>query len=152
MIFIHRWLGIVLSLLFVVWFISGIGMMYAGGMPSLSRQARLEHLPALDFSRVRLTHLEAAEKAGLGTKPGAATLLNLMDRPAYRFSGVTVFADNGELFESVDQSQARTIASRFINLPETSLEYAGRIVSPDQWTIAERGQLPMYKFIAQDAT
>ena len=27
----HRYLGIVLGLLFVVWFASGIGMIYAGG-------------------------------------------------------------------------------------------------------------------------
>ena len=36
----HRYLGIALSLLFVVWFASGITMMYAGGMPRLTPDER----------------------------------------------------------------------------------------------------------------
>src|SRR2546426_5975011 len=101
-ILIHRWLGIVLSLLFVVWFISGIAMIYAGGMPSLTRETRLEHLPPLDLSKVKLNPSEAVEKAELGRPPAVVTLLNVMDRPAYRFGGsdpVTVFADTGDLLE-----------------------------------------------------
>ena len=47
----HRYLGIALSLLFVVWFASGITMMYAGGMPRLTPDERLERLPPLDLSR-----------------------------------------------------------------------------------------------------
>ena len=48
LILTHRYLGIVLSLLIVVWFASGIVMMYAGGMPRLAPQLRLERLPQLD--------------------------------------------------------------------------------------------------------
>lgn len=44
-IVLHRYLGIPLSFLFVIWFVSGIAMIYVGGMPSLSAQARLERLP-----------------------------------------------------------------------------------------------------------
>ena len=46
MILSHRYLGIALSLLFVVWFASGITMMYAGGMPRLTPDERLERLAA----------------------------------------------------------------------------------------------------------
>ena len=45
----HRYLGIALSLLFVVWFGSGITMMYAGGMPRLSGDERLERLAPVDL-------------------------------------------------------------------------------------------------------
>ena len=96
----HRYLGIGLGLLFVVWFASGIGMIYARGMPSLTDELRLERLAPLDLESVRVTPLEAAERAGLGESLGRVTLLTLMDRPAYRLGGggaATVFADTGEL-------------------------------------------------------
>src|SRR5262245_33803474 len=86
----HRYLGIALSLLFVVWFASGITMMYAGGMPRLVPDERLERLPPLDLSAVRLTPAEAAQKADVDA--GQTTLLTVMDRPAYRVNGTTVFA------------------------------------------------------------
>ena len=101
LILIHRYLGIPLSALFVLWFASGIVMMYAGGMPRLTPQLRLDRLPALDLSRVRLTPAEAAERANLGRMPDRASLLMVMDRPAYRFDGSTVFADTGDILEDI---------------------------------------------------
>ena len=69
LILTHRYLGLVLSLLFVVWFLSGIFMIYAGGMPRLNPAMRLERLPAIDFSAVRITPSEAAGRAELITPP-----------------------------------------------------------------------------------
>ena len=60
LIYTHRWLGIAGSLLFVVWFVSGIVMMYAG-MPSLTTEERLSHVAVLDLSRARVDVSEAAE-------------------------------------------------------------------------------------------
>jgi hypothetical protein len=152
MILIHRWLGIVLSLLFVVWFASGIAMIYAGGMPSLSREKRLEKMPALNLAQVRVTASDAVQKAELDRPPAAVTLLNVMDRPAYRFDGreATVFADTGEVLGGVGKTEALTIASRFLNLPEEKLHYAGLLTEPDQWTITEQRQLPMHKITVDD--
>jgi hypothetical protein len=48
----HRYLGIGIGLLFVVWFASGIGMMYARDMPSLTEELRLERLEPLDLEAV----------------------------------------------------------------------------------------------------
>ena len=59
----HRYLGIALSLLFVMWFVSGIAMIYAGGMPALTSEMRLRRMPALDFTKVRLAPAEAAHLA-----------------------------------------------------------------------------------------
>jgi hypothetical protein len=50
-------------MVFVVWFVSGIVMMYAGGMPELTPQLRLNRRPALDISRVNLTPRDAAKYA-----------------------------------------------------------------------------------------
>src|SRR5688572_28863732 len=117
LILIHRYLGIALSLLFVVWFISGIGMMYAGGMPRLTPQLRLERISALDLRAVKLTPSEAADAAGLERPPARVLLLTVTERPAYRFGGATVFADTGEVLEEVVPAEAIAIAGRFMKLP-----------------------------------
>lgn len=152
LILIHRYLGIGLCLLFVVWFVSGIGMIYAGGMPQLTQQARLEHLPALDFARVRLTVADAARQLESTQGGGRIVLSTILGRPAYRFGGAgTVFADTGEVLREVEPSQAITIAARFMNLPDEAVHHDRVLTSADQWTIGHRGQLPLYKIRVDDA-
>ncbi len=151
-ILIHRYLGMALSLLLAVWFISGIAMIYARGMPGLTPDSRLEHLPALDLSNIRLSPAEALEKAQL-ERPGRIVLLTIMERPAYRIGArgaVTVFADNGEFLEEVGRPEALKIASGFAGVPESRLRYAGEVIEPDQWTIVNRRALPMHKVAVDD--
>jgi len=148
LILIHRYLGIVLSLLFLTWFISGIAMIYARGMPSLTAEYRLERLPAINASAIRLTPDDALSKAELGP-PGSAELLTILDRPAYRFDGITVFADNGELLE-VTPERAAEAAQLFTQLSEDQVRPAGVLMEVDQWTIGQRSNLPLYKFTVDD--
>jgi hypothetical protein len=145
----HRYLGIALSLLFIVWFASGITMMYAGGMPRLTPDERLERLAPVDLRGVRLTPAEAAARADVDGN--ATVLLTVMDRPAYRVSGTTVFADTGDVLEEVDATTAATIASRFMNLPASQLHFVGTLDEVDQWTIGQSRQLPLHKFQVDDA-
>ena len=150
----HRYLGIVLSLLIMMWFATGIVMMYAGGMPRLSPQMRLERLAGVDMSRVRLTPAEAAGKAGIGERPGRATLLTVLDRPAYRFGTrepVTVFADSGDLLDELSTAQSRTVAARFMAIPEDRIEFVRTLDGVDQWTLGQSRQLPLHKLHALDA-
>ena len=155
LILTHRYLGIAVCLLFVMWFVSGIAMIFARGMPGLTSDVRLDHLPAVDFNKVKLSAAEAAEKALLDRPPNRATLLTLMDRPAFRFSvgrsTVTVFADTGDLLDEVGQPEAMKIAAHFTNVPETQLHYAGEVMEPDQWTLEERRILPAHKITVDDA-
>src|SRR5215813_12112835 len=67
LILTHRYLGIPLSFLFLMWFASGIAMIFARGMPSLTPEMRSERLPPLNFEAVKLRPSEALEKAQLGT-------------------------------------------------------------------------------------
>ena len=154
LILTHRYLGIAVCLLFVMWFVSGIAMIFARGMPGLTPEVRLQHLPLLDTGAVKISPAEAAEKALLERSPNRVTLLAVMDRPAYRFSSgrstVTVFADSGDVLENVDQPEAMKIAARFMNVPETQLRYAGELVEPDQWTLEERRTLPAHKVTVDD--
>ena len=148
----HRYLGIALCLLLVMWFGSGIVMIYAGGMPSLTPEARRAHLPAIDFGRVTLSAADAAARANLDA-PGSATLLSVQGRPAYRFGGrtpVTVFADTGELLKPLSVAESRRVASTFLGVPEAQLTDAGQLTTPDQWTLQLAGRGLLHKFTADD--
>ena len=149
----HRYLGLALGLLFVVWFASGIGMIYASGMPSLTEELRLERLEPLDLESVRVMPVEAAERAGLGDSLVSVTLLMVMDRPAYRVDGggtATAFADTGELMPELDPVRAHEVASRFMDVAAERVRYGELLTRSDQWTISQRGQLPFYKLSIDD--
>ena len=152
----HRYLGVALCLLLVMWFASGIVMIYAGGLPSLTPESRRAHLPAIEFNRVTLSAAEAATRAGLDSPPNAA-LLSVQGRPAYRFGGrtpVTVFADTGETMTPISIAGGRRVASRFLGAPEELLVDAGRLTTPDQWTLqlARRGALQKFTVDDEAAT
>ena len=54
LIFFHRWVGIALCLVFLLWFPSGIGMMY-WGYPGVSAEDRLDRSPKLDPGKIVLS-------------------------------------------------------------------------------------------------
>jgi hypothetical protein len=149
----HRYLGIVLSLIVMMWSATGITMIFAGGMPRLTPELRLERLPPLDFARVRVTPSEAAERAGVGA-PARATLVSVMDRPAYRLAGsetTVVFADTGDVLDPLNVSESRTVASRFMNVTPERVQHVRTLRRVDQWTLVQGAQLPLHKFRIDDA-
>jgi uncharacterized iron-regulated membrane protein len=146
LLFSHRYLGIAVSLLVVMWFVSGIVMMYAGGLPRLSPEMRLERAEPIDLAKVHLTPLDAATKA---SSDETATLVTLLGRPAYRFASAVVFADNGEMPEQFTTEQARAIAGSFLNVPVEKVRYLETLEDLDQWTLQVRDR-PLYKFAAED--
>ena len=146
LIYTHRWLGIAGSLLFVVWFVSGIVMMYAG-MPILTLEERLSRLPPLDLALVRVDVSEAAVR--VGAAPGRVLIGMLRDRPVYRFVGAggftTVYADSGAVLEGVDAEAAVEIARRFAPEHAATTRYDVRLLDPDQWTLQSRAYLPLHR-------
>src|SRR5262245_37848232 len=123
LILTHRYLGIVLSAFFVVWFVSGIGMMYTGGMPTLTPKDRLERLAPIDFGAIKLTPSEQGENI---------TLLTAMGRPAYRIDGQTFFADTGDPLGEVDQQKAMLIASQYMHVGQDKVRYLELLEQADQ--------------------
>ncbi len=151
----HRYLGIPLSALFVVWFVSGIAMIYVGGMPELTTQERLAHLPPLDLAAVRVSAADAARSA-LGGTADSVLLETVEERPAYRlgngpFGRTTVFADDGSVLAPLDVEQSRATAARFLSLAPGALEHVATLEQPDQWTLLLGRSLPLVKFRAHDA-
>jgi uncharacterized iron-regulated membrane protein len=152
LILTHRYLGIALSLLVVMWFASGIVMIYTGGMPRLTPQLRLERMPALNLASIGLSPAEAAQRAGLRNTPARTLLLSVMNRPAYRFGRQTVFADTGEILKPATLDQSADIAARFVGLPLNQVHYVRTLDEDvDQWTIGQGRQLPLHKFRVDDA-
>jgi hypothetical protein len=86
LIFIHRWLGVALCVIFLLWFPSGIGMMY-WRFPTVTPEDRLERSPKLDPSKVVLSPIEAAAKVGIQPEPAQVRLNTFDGRPVYRFGG-----------------------------------------------------------------
>src|SRR5690606_33916881 len=155
LIFSHRWLGIPMSIVFIVWFVSGIVMMYVGGMPQLTEPQRIERAQPLDVDAVRLSPSEAAEHGSVFIEDPGPTVLRMVDgRPAYRFGrgrwAQTVFADDGEILEPLDVARSQGIAARFLGIPEERIEFERTVTEPDQWTLVQARDLPLHKFKADD--
>ena len=77
LVYTHRWLGILSGVLFVVWFVSGIVMIYAR-MPELSASERLSRLADINPSFIR------ALPPPVDGEITRLTLGTLEGRPIYR--------------------------------------------------------------------
>jgi hypothetical protein len=153
LIWTHRYLGMALSLLFLMWFLSGIGMMYSRGMPRLTPEIRLSRLTPLNLDAVNISAAEAARSAGVFGPDGQVELSMIMDRPAYRFidRGTTIiFADTGEAFTEMSLDDAISIGARFLDVPRSQIRYSEMMTRPDQWTMTLGSELPIYKLAVDD--
>src|SRR5437867_13105613 len=72
LILTHRYAGIVLSLLFVMWFLSAIARIYPRGMPGLIGDMSLGRRTELNMGAVKLSPAEAVPKAYWGVAPARA--------------------------------------------------------------------------------
>ena len=144
----HRYIGIPLSFLFVVWFLSAFVMIYAGGMPRITNEMRIEGGSSLNFEDVTIAPWQAVGL--LGYSPYEARLRTVLGRPVYefpepRFPSTFIWADNGEFLSDLTQQQGAQIASDFLDIPLELFAYEGLVTRPDQWTIAIPNELPLYQ-------
>src|SRR5262245_25681992 len=149
LIFVHRWLGVVLCLLFLLWFPSGFVMMY-WDYPSVRPADRLAHLAALDPSTIKFSPAEAAAKAEVEAA-GSVRLTTFADRPVYRFGGrgdsAVVYADTGDEQVEITQDEVATIAQMWSSQPVRSARVESVEIA-DQWTLQNRIRdlQPLWKF------
>jgi hypothetical protein len=150
LIFVHRWIGVALSALFLLWFGSGVVMMY-WDFPSVRADDRLERSPLLEPSRVRLSPAEALASLRISRSPAQIRLGTFDGRPAYRVrSGrdeKIVYADTGEEPVAVDSTMAARIASAWTGQPQTAVR-TQLMNDVDQWTVQGplRSLRPLWKF------
>ena len=152
LIFVHRWLGVALSVIFLLWFTSGIVMMY-WGFPEITAEDRLQRLPVLNPDQIRIS--AAAARAALGDDaPGGQTRLTSFDgRPAYRFGGrggnISVYADTGSVVDVVDQAMVDRAAAAWAGRPLSEAQKQ-TVEDVDQWTVGMRNALPLQKYSFAD--
>jgi hypothetical protein len=154
LIFIHRWLGIALCVVFLLWFPSGIGMMY-WNYPDVSRDDRLERASPLDASTIKLSPAEALKVLGVDDDPGAIRLNTFDGRPAYRIGGFRgqsiVFADTGEEQLAVPMDVVYRAATAWTG-QRAETATVEEMTDVDQWTVQTRLRdlQPLYKFSFPD--
>src|SRR5262245_33950489 len=84
LIYLHRWLGIAIGIIFVTWCVSGAVLMYYG-LPTLTAGERLMRLPPLDLSSVRVAPADAVRNLKL--KDVTRLRISMQDdRPVYRIN------------------------------------------------------------------
>jgi hypothetical protein len=150
LIFVHRWLGVALCLFFLLWFPSGIGMMY-WDFPSVTAADRLDRAAALDPSTIRLSPAEAYAVLSQTQAPAQARLNTFDGRPVYRFrtgrAESLVFADTGARQTDVPDALVERVASAWVSQPATTASVT-MLDDADQWTVqgSFRAQRPLRKF------
>lgn len=148
----HRWLSVVTCLLCVMWFLSGLVMLYVP-FPSWTDDERVASLPPIATERVSIAPDAALEAAGVETLPATFRLEMLADEPVYRIvangNHAAISALTGRPIRNVTPDDAyRHVAAAFPSgsamLVET-LDY-------DQWTVTRRfaPHRPLYRFALDD--
>jgi hypothetical protein len=149
LIVIHRWLGVAFCLFFLIWFPSGIGMMY-WDFPAVTPEDQLERSPALDPTTVRVSPSKALDALGMSGAPDQIRLNTFDGRPVYRIrtgrAEHVIYADTGVTRGDISRELMARVASAWTGQPA-----AGATIEPidvDQWTVqgAFRSLRPLWKY------
>ncbi|MYN38528.1 PepSY domain-containing protein [Duganella sp. FT109W] len=155
----HRWLGIVLGLLVLLWFGSGIVMMYVP-YPSLTEQERMAWLAPIDARLVRLNAWEAwqaaahpnrANPAAPAALPAEVRITTVAGRPAYHFKAdghwLSVWADTGQPVQVTPKLAMSSARSAAPGAQALSAE----LIDIDQWSFGRlQDHRPLYRVHADD--
>lgn len=141
LIVVHRYLGLAFCLVFLIWFASGIVMVFKR-MPEYPPRERLARLPALDPAAVTLAPADAFTSAGMNGNPDRVLLTSFNGRPVYRFvigaGSLTVSAETGEFVDTVTPESAVGIAGSLFPEHRRTARHLDALTGPDQWTIGNR--------------
>ncbi|MDG2087508.1 MAG: PepSY domain-containing protein [Arenicellaceae bacterium] len=140
----HRWLGIFMCLLFIMWFFSGVVMMYIG-YPELTLEERYAGTSKLAHDRITYSPSDLLVQSNLGAAVDQLILTNIADRPVYlqgqsRLQHAVMYADSGEFIEQVSPELAVESARSFYrNQHQVSEPISGEfkeLLEMDQWSIS----------------
>jgi hypothetical protein len=145
LIYTHRWLGIAIGFFFLLWFASGLVMIYAR-MPVLEHAERLARLQAIAPASIRFAPPHPDGEIS------RFVIATIEGRPIYRITagGRTqhTFADSGDPAPPVDADQAVRIASSFASVG--TARHDARLTDADQWTFHVRRQMPLHRIAIED--
>jgi sulfite reductase alpha subunit-like flavoprotein/uncharacterized iron-regulated membrane protein len=134
---IHRWIGIGVCVMVMIWFISGLVLAYVP-FPKMSAHEKLGYLQPLDWSQIRVSPTAAMAAAGMSEFPQELRLEMSGSKPVYRMKNwdrhnFTVAADTGERLEGVPISMALAIVRQQLSAPQATVKAAN--MDSDQWTM-----------------
>jgi hypothetical protein len=166
LVLLHRWVGVLLCLMFVAWFTSALAIIYVK-FPELTAAEQRAGAGAIDPAAIRLTpgaamgrlragdfdrianavetrRVAVAERGARILEVSRMQLAALYGRPIYRVAVPgrqprVVFADTGELLGEVSEELARRAARDFargVGLPSAEVLGEPRRVQADQWSIS----------------
>ena len=131
----HRWVGVVLCLMFAAWFATGAMMVFVA-FPALPEIDRAAHGERLEPGQVRLTPGEAAARLG---DPGDLRLVSRAGQAAYlgirQGRAVAVSATDGHVLAPLTPAQAARVASAFA---QASVASVSRSFEYDQWIVHQQ--------------
>jgi PepSY-associated TM region len=156
LVLLHRWLGIPFSLLFAMWFASGIVMHFVP-FPSLTETERVDGLAPLDLEQMSRSPAAAAIASTIAN-PTRVRMLQRSDGPVYVISGssglVALHASDLTKAALTSDSLALAIAKdhgRRRGIDVTNAAVSG-LIPFDQWTVP--GPLdrhrPLYRIVLND--
>ncbi len=148
----HRWLGVVTCLFCVMWFLTGLVMLYVP-FPSWSDAERIASLPPVAIEKVRALPDDALAASGIAAMPSTFRLEMQADEPVYRIVAgdkrATISAVTGAPLTAVSPEAARRhLATVFPANGATLLE----TLDYDQWTPVKRfdPHRPLHRFALDD--
>ena len=139
LIFVHRWMGVSFCLLFLLWFASGMAMMY-WDYPNVSAADRLARAPVLNAAQIRLSPQEAYSQLKTGEPVSSLRLMTFDGRPAYRFqtgfAESLVYANDGQVQEDCPPAMSLRISAAWTG-QSPALAKVEELTQEDQWTVSE---------------
>jgi hypothetical protein len=157
LVLLHRWLGVVFSLFFAMWFATGIVMHFVP-FPALTEAHRFAGLAPIDFARVAESPAAAVAASGIA----GVTRVRLLQRsgaPIYIVSGpsalkalrATDLDDGAVRSDRLALAIAKDYAQRR-QLNDADAAVAAR-VAYDQWTVAGDfdPHRPLYRVALHDS-
>lgn len=149
----HRWLGLALAPLVILWFVSGLIMLFVP-YPSLTDDEQLDHLQALDRAEVNYSPISAwrASEAHEALVPSRVRLTKLIGRPVYVFTSESglraIWADSAR---PVTVNQDLAVHNALTFKPAPGVQRVS-LIKLDQWSFS--GKLnphrPLYKITLRD--
>ncbi|MFM7430342.1 MAG: PepSY domain-containing protein [Flammeovirgaceae bacterium] len=152
---IHRYLGFVLSILFLVWFVSGFVMMYKD-FPNLAQSEKQKRSTALTVRDSLWQPVQISQLYRLPDTLQALKISSLLHWPVYRFQSLdgkwqSFYASNGKPVQNLSAYHASVIA-RFFSGNGASIKKIETIDHLDQWTPRTRyvAHLPIHRVWMND--
>ncbi len=147
----HRWAGVLLSALVLMWFLSG-AVLHFVGFPNLTSADRLAHEDPIPLDKVLVT---PSATEGVADADGLR-LISVAGRPVYIESGpggmqVAVAADTGKVLPLFPARTASEVAARFSRAPVLAVSSP---IEYDQWVVPQDYDpwRPIYRVLLGDAS